>query len=117
MKNELRTKTVGCKMTESEHALIEALAQRKNRSVSDWCRDSLIACVAAEPKGIDPARTVLEEILALRTIVSTILFRLANGQKIEEEQMTKLIEKADGSKGHRAEELLRQTKGSVEVEK
>jgi len=106
MKNELRTKTVGCKVTESEHALIEALAQRKNRSVSDWCRDSLIACAAAEQKGADPTRAVLEELLALRTIVSTILFRLANGQKIEEEQMTKLINRADGSKGHRAQELL-----------
>jgi hypothetical protein len=44
--------------------------------------------------------------LALRTIVSTILFRMANGQKIEDEQMSALIKKADESKRHRAEELL-----------
>ena len=109
MKNELRTKTVGCKVTESEHALIEALAQRKNRSVSDWCRESLIACAGAE-NGADPTRTVLEELLALRTILGTILFRIANGQKIEEEQMTALIKKADESKRHRASELLSRSK-------
>jgi hypothetical protein len=112
MKNELRTKTVGCKVTETEHAIIETLAQRKNRSVSDWCRESLIACATAE-NGADPARTVLEELLALRTIVSTILFRIANGQKIEEEQMTKLIEKADGSKRNRADELLSRSRGEL----
>ena len=109
MKNEIRAKTVGCKVTESEHALIETLAQRKNRSISDWCRESLIACAAAENEA-DPTRTVLEELLALRTIVSTILFRIANGQKIEEDQMTALIKKADESKRHRAEEMLSRSK-------
>ena len=109
MKNELRAKTVGCKVTESEHALIEAVAQRKNKSVSDWCRESLIACAAAE-NGADPTTTVLGELLALRTIVSTVLFRIANGQKIEEEQMSTLIKKADESKRHRADELLNRSK-------
>jgi hypothetical protein len=109
MKNELRAKTVGCKVTESEHALIEAFAQRKNKTVSDWCRESLIACASAEDEP-DPARTVLEELLALRTIVGTILFQIANGQKVEEEQMTTLIKKADGSKRHRASELLSRSK-------
>jgi hypothetical protein len=109
MKNELRTKTVGCKVTESEHALIEAFAQRNKRSVSDWCRESLIACASSEIEA-DPTKTVLEELLALRTIVGTILFRIANGQKIEEEQMTMLIKKADESKRNRASELLSQSK-------
>ena len=58
----------------------------------------------------DPAITVLEELLALRTIVSTILFRIANGQKLPDDQMAGLIEKADGSKRSRAEELLRGAK-------
>ena len=111
MKDNHRTKTVGCKMTENEHALIESLAQRKGKSLSDWCREALIeyATVEQNPKA-DPAVTVLEELLALRTIVSTILFRIANGQKLPDDQMAGLIEKADGSKRSRAEELLRGAK-------
>ena|SRR5438094_1616145 len=111
MKDNHRTKTVGCKMTESEHALLESLAQRKGKSLSDWCREVLIAHGTAEqnPKA-DPSTTVLEELLALRTIVSTILFRIANGQKLPDDQMAALIEKADGSKRVRAEQLLRGTK-------
>src|SRR5262249_19151450 len=111
MKDNHRTKTVGCKMTEDEHALIESLAQRKGKSLSDWYREALIAYAKAEhsPK-TDPAITVLEELLALRTIVSTILFRIANGQKLPDDQMAGLIEKADGSKRGRAEELLRGAK-------
>ena len=107
MKNELRSRTVGCKMTDSEHALLESLAQRKNKSLSDWCRDALIAAATAEqkPQG-DPTRAILEELLALRTIVLTILFRVANGHKLGEEQMTAVVEKADGSKRDRAVELL-----------
>jgi len=111
MKNELRTRTVGCKMTEGEHALLESLAQRNNKSLSNWCRDTLKACATAEQRSkADPTRTVLEELLALRTIVSTILFRIANGQKLPDDQMAALIEKADGSKQDRAEELLRSMK-------
>ena len=111
MKDNHRTKTVGCKMTENEHALIESLAQRKGKSLSDWCREALIAYATAEqtPK-TDPARLALEELLALRTIVSTMLFRIANGQRLPDDQMAALIEKADGAKRGRAEELLRTTK-------
>src|SRR5262249_3349102 len=107
MNDNHRTKTVGCKMTESEHALIESLAQRKNRSLSDWCRDALLVCATGEQASkVDLARTILEELLALRTIINTILFRIANGQKVGEEQMVTLIENADNTKRNRAEELL-----------
>jgi hypothetical protein len=107
MKDNHRTKTVGCKMTENEHALIESLAQRKGKSLSDWCREALIACAVAEQKPkVDLTRTVLEELLALRTILMTILFRIASGQKLGEDQMKAVVEKADGSKRSRAEELL-----------
>src|SRR5262249_15380892 len=110
MKDNHRTKTVGCKMTEDEHALIESLAQRKGKSLSDWCRDALIAYSAEHSPKTDPAITVLEELLALRTIVSTILFRIANGQKLPDDQMSALIEKADGSKRCRAQDMLKGTK-------
>jgi hypothetical protein len=36
----------------------------------------------------------------------TILFRIASGQKLGEDQMKAVVEKADGSKRSRAEELL-----------
>src|SRR5262249_37685050 len=107
MKNELRTKTVGCKMTETEHAFLESLAQRKRKSLSDWCREALIGCAAAEQKPkVDLMRTLLEELLALRTILMTILFRIASGQKMGDEQMKAVVEKADSSKRVRAQELL-----------
>jgi hypothetical protein len=107
MKNELRTKTVGCKMTETEHALLESLALRKKKSLSDWCREALLLCGEAEQKPkVDLTRTVLEELLALRTILMTILFGIASGQKLGEQQMKAVVERADGSKRSRAEELL-----------
>src|SRR5215510_13210696 len=111
MKDNHRTKTVGCKMTEDEHALIESLAQRRVKSLSDWCREALITYASAEHSAkTDPAISQLWKRLALRTIFSTILFRIVNGHTLLDDQMSALIEKEDGSKRGRAQEMLKGTK-------
>ena len=40
-REELRTKTAGCKVTESEHAALEEAAARAGLTLSDWCREAL----------------------------------------------------------------------------
>jgi hypothetical protein len=112
MKKDLRSKTVGCKMTEAEHSSLQALADQNGQALSDWCRDALLSSAGAKDASTSPPSAslplgslLLEEILALRTIVTTILFHLGQGKAVEEPDMKALITRADDSKKRRAQEL------------
>lgn len=99
----LRSKSVGTKVTDEEYARLEALAG--GRSMSEWVRDVLLS---AEERGrVRPAEeALLGEVLALRTILLNVLFKLANGQRVEASEMQQLIERADAGRLGKARERL-----------
>ena len=49
---------------------------------------------------------VMGELLAFRTIVLNLLFKIANGQPVTAEDMQRLIDRADGDRVCRAQERL-----------
>jgi hypothetical protein len=104
VKLPMRNRSVGTKVTDAEFATLEAQAQARKLTLSEWVRVELL-----EPRSGESgtgAEVLLGELLALRTISINLLFSLANGKPVTPEAMKELIERADGDKERRAVERL-----------
>ncbi|MGC2830056.1 MAG: hypothetical protein WB627_19735 [Candidatus Acidiferrum sp.] len=104
--DQLRNRTVGSKMTESEYEQLVAVAERDGLTLGEWCREVLLARAnATVGKGPSPPeQTLLAEVMALRTILLNALFKLAQGAVLTTEELDRLIERADGERFERAQE-------------
>lgn len=119
VKPSLRTKSIGTKVTEEEHAELERAAQNGGKTLGEWCREVMLANVnghAPKSQASDgsEAQALMAELVALRTILLNVLFKQANGESLTAEQMQKLIERADANKLKKAMERLRQTSKATE---
>ncbi len=95
-KPALRTKSIGTKVSDEEYAQMEAQATARQLTVSEWCREVLLASVnggRVEPRGESP--TVLAEVQALRAIVLNLFYAVLRGETITEERMEQIIQWAD----------------------
>jgi hypothetical protein len=112
VKPPLRTKTVGTKVRDQEYAQLEAAASERGLTLSEWCRETLPGKVnGQEEKSADTGATsqaLMAELVALRTILLNVLFKLANGEKPTVEEMQRLIDRADSDKLRKARERLAQ---------
>jgi hypothetical protein len=112
VKPPLRTKTLGTKVSEEEFAQLEAAASERGLTLSEWCRETLLARVnGQEEKFVDSGGTghaLMAELVALRAILLNVLFKLANGEKPTAEEMQRLIDRADADKLKKARERLAQ---------
>jgi hypothetical protein len=117
VKPPLRTKTLGTKVSEEEFAQLEAAASERGLTLSEWCREMLLASVnGQEEKSADAGGTgqavfagaLMAELVALRAILLNVLFKLANGEKPTAEEMQRLIDRADSDKLKKARERLAQ---------
>jgi len=112
VKPPLRTKTLGTKVSQEEFAQLEAAASERGLTLSEWCRETLLASVngqeaeSAEAGGTGAA--LMAELVALRAILLNVLFKLANGQTVTAEEMQRLIDRADSDKLRKARERLAQ---------
>ena len=96
----LRTKGLSTKVTEDEYSRFEHLAG--TATLSEWTRDTLLKATATQPAD----QVILAELLAYRTIVLNLLFKISNGQPVTAEDMQRLIDRADSDKLRRAHERL-----------
>ena len=112
VKPSLRTKTLSTKVSEEELALLEPAAGERRLTLSEWCRETLLARVnGEEPKASDPGgigHAVIAELSALRAILLNVLFKLANSKTLTAEEMQRLIDRADSEKFRQARERLLQ---------
>jgi hypothetical protein len=112
VKPPLRTKTLGTKVSEEEFAQLEAAASERGLTLSEWCRETLLASVNGQgEKSADSGRAdqaLMAELVALRAILLNVLFKLANGEKPTAEEMQRLIDRADSDKLNKARERLAQ---------
>ena len=112
VKPPLRTKTLGTKVSEEEFAQLEVAASERGLTLSEWCRETLLASVNGQgEKSADSGRTdqaLMAELVALRAILLNVLFKLANGEKPTAEEMQRLIDRADSDKLKKARERLAQ---------
>jgi hypothetical protein len=101
----LRPRSLGTKLTEVEYARVKAAALRAGVGLSEWCRRAVLE--SAERDGSPPAEhVVLAELLSLRSVLLSLVFQLGKGQSVSEEEMRRLIERADGEKRKKAMSLL-----------
>jgi hypothetical protein len=112
VKPPFRTKTLGTKVSEEEFAQLEAAASERALTLSEWCRETLLASVNGQgEKSADAGRAdqaLMAELVALRAILLNVLFKLANGEKPTAEEMQRLIDRADSDKLKKARERLAQ---------
>ena len=100
VKPVFRTKSISTKVTDEEYSQLEA--QAGGRAISEWAREVLL-----KPAGPSPVEVaVMGEVIALRTILLNVLYKMANGEPVTVEAMQQLISRADADKGQRAVEQL-----------
>lgn len=116
MKPPLRTKTLGTKVSEEEFAQLEAAASERGLTLSEWCREMLLASVNGQEEksaadlssASGTGQALMAELVALWAILLNVLFKLANGEKPTAEEMQRLIDRADSDKLKKARERLAQ---------
>jgi len=103
---DTRTRAIGFRVTENDFASLQALAEQEGRPLGEWCREIIFERVKGRDKSpVVLDQVILEELLALRMIVTSLLFDLTKG-KMTPEQMEKLFAQVDEAKLKRAEEIL-----------
>jgi hypothetical protein len=98
--SEQRTATVSTRVTDEEYKELEALAQARKQTMSEWVREVLLN-QRGEPAGSD---VVLAEMMALRAIVLNLATAQARGETMSEERIRELIGFADVERFRRANE-------------
>jgi hypothetical protein len=92
-------------LTEVEYARVEAAALEAGVGLSEWCRRAVLEF--AERDGAQAAeKVVLAELLSLRSVLLSVVFQMSKGQPVSEEEMRRLIERADREKQKKAMALL-----------
>lgn len=74
MKQPLRTKSVGTKVSEAEFTMLEERARASGLTLSEWVRDVLLAA-PVEPDAELAGEVVLAELLELRSLFLNLQFR------------------------------------------
>ena len=105
MKGPLRDRSLGTKLSEVEYARVESAALSAGVGLSEWCRTAVLR--AAAPEGNTPPEAALmAELLALRAVLLNVVYRMANGERVSQDEMRQLIERADRDKHTRAAAML-----------
>jgi len=103
--DQIRNRTVGCKMTDSEYERLSAVVESEGMTLGEWCREVLLErAEGRKPSVIE--ETLLAEVLALRTILLNLHFTVAKGEAITAEGMQEIIERADAGKANKAAQRL-----------
>ncbi|MBZ5659315.1 MAG: hypothetical protein LAO08_02820 [Acidobacteriia bacterium] len=67
--DQIRNRTVGCKMTDSEYERLSAVVESEGMTLGEWCREVLLERAdGRKPSAIE--ETLLAEVLALNLWVS-----------------------------------------------
>jgi hypothetical protein len=115
VKANLRTKSVGTKVSEEEYARLEEAAQKASKTLGEWCREVILRSTngdSAPVGGGAQVEALMAEVVALRAILLNVLFKQANGERLTTEEMQRLIERADSDKLKKARQRLEQAPGS-----
>jgi len=105
VKRALRTKSVGTKVSEAELRVLESRAAAAGLTLSEWVRDVLLGS-SVEMGTLAAERTILAEVLAMRSILLNFMLKLSARQPITEQVSRELIAWADENKMRRAMEIL-----------
>jgi hypothetical protein len=113
VKPNLRTRSIGTKVSEEEFARLEQVAQKASKTLGEWCREVMLASANGNPTrpaggGGAQVEAVMAEVVALRAILLNVLFKQSSGERLTAEEMQRLIDRADSDKVKKARERLEQ---------
>ena len=111
VKPNLRTKSIGTKVSEQEFARLEQAAQKASKTLGEWCREVMLGSANGQPAeaGVE---AVMAEVVALRAILLNVFFKQAKEEPLTAEEMQRLIDRADSDKLKKARERLEQASSS-----
>jgi hypothetical protein len=92
-------------LTEVEYSRVEAASLKAGVGLSEWCRRAVLE-VAERDRSEPVEKVVLAELLSLRSVLLSVVFQISRGQTVSEEEMRRLIERADREKRKKATALL-----------
>ena len=103
-----RTKTVATRLTAEERAEVEAAAERAEKPLAEWLRDT--ALYEARTQTFDPTELLLAEVWALRYAVLNFFHAgtqaAAEGRQLLADSLLKIRDQADLQKLSKARDLL-----------
>jgi hypothetical protein len=105
MRRELQCRSITTKLTESEYRKVAELGEKTGSNLSEFVRNLLVKEADKQAKYAE-AEVLLGEILALRSVLLTLIFQLRGGRDMSEQQMRDLISQAEHDKYLRARERL-----------
>jgi hypothetical protein len=112
VKPNLRTKSIGTKVSEAEFVRLEQAAQKASKTLGEWYREVMLANANGQPEKVTgtggETHAVMAEVVALRAILLNVLFKQAKGEALTAEEMQRLIDRADSDKLKKAREKLDQ---------
>jgi hypothetical protein len=104
----LRSVTVSTKVSEEEYAQLEKQAEARGVTVSEWCREVLLA---ERERGEEASPdTILAEVLGVRMLLLNTINRLLRGEGMMPEELRKLIAHVDQEKYRKLAERVEQQK-------
>jgi hypothetical protein len=78
VKLNLRTKSIGTRVSEQEYARLERAAQKDSKTLAEWCREVMLSSAngGAAETAVAGARAeaLIAEVVALRAILLNVLF-------------------------------------------
>lgn len=101
----VRSRTVGCKVTDSQYAKLAAVAAQRGQTLGEWGRAVLLERADGRPPSV-AEESLLAEVLALRTVLVNLFYRLVAGEAITAEAMQQILARADADKLNKARERL-----------
>lgn len=101
-----RTRSAGAKVTDEEYAQLEALAQKSELTLGEWCREVLLSQLKPSVASL-PEETILAEVVGLRMIMINLLRALGNEETLTPEKVQEVIQWADTEKFATAVQRLR----------
>ena len=106
--DQLRNRTVGSKMTETEYEQLLAVAEVEGLTLGEWCREVLLerASTNARKQPSATEQTLLAEFIALRMILINALSKLGQKKELTDQEFQGLVERADQERFSRAQERL-----------
>jgi hypothetical protein len=107
---EAKARIFGVRVTEREHAELEALAWATGKTLSEWAREALLERSTGAPvQSIH--HELFAEMVGLQMLLMGCFSPLLQGQRLTPEQYQELVRSVQSGKGKRAKELLAQRLG------
>lgn len=99
-----RNRTVSTKLTDTEYAEIERLADSRQQWLSEWVRDALLN--ASQEQRTPQYRAAFVEVQALRLLLINTLEPLLRGDKMTADQFKEMLRYVKANKRKAAEDAL-----------